>query len=152
MYNNHQAGSRWRPSVAIHHLPVSMEHIDRDSSGAISPYAFEVTPPAGDLNPWEQLEEATTPLQSEWPARPRSRTTSAFGPSTSNLAFPEPHIFRSTSHRSTLHPNRPIQHRSSKSDEALNIGLHRDTSVSSFRSTASSYSPSPVDDDVQTMV
>jgi hypothetical protein len=137
MYNN-QSSNRPFPHLAI---PSGTQVPETE---AFSPYAFEVTAPPNVLvNPWEELEEATTPYPSEWPARPRSRTTSASTPSTNNIAFPEPQLFRSSSHRSnlrsTLQPSRPLQHQFSKSDNTLSMGFHRDMSVSSLASTGSSY-------------
>jgi RHO1 GDP-GTP exchange protein 1/2 len=135
MYNNH-THARPQPHVAI---PQGSQRRGNPNSVPFSPYAFELTPPVEITNPWE--DDPVTPRATESPHRHRSRTTSAYQPDTASIPFPEPQIFRSSSHRSHLEPFRPLRHRSSKSDQGSSIGLHRDGSVSSLGSSGSSYSP-----------
>ena len=105
-------------------------------------------PPLDNARP--PLDNALPPMVNERHHRPSSRSTSfsAFG--TPSMAFPEPQIYRSVSHKqssreSTLQlPNtsRPSHHHTQSDvgpSPPRSIGIHQDPSVASFRSTTSSY-------------
>jgi len=116
------------------------------SAHSSSPYAFEVTPPAYDLqqplsNPWDTQPSSPdtarprTISMLDLPVRPLSRASSVVenGSTTTSMPFPEPQIYRSASHRTALHPNNAFTHRHHRSDLGpAALRLQRDPSTSSL--------------------
>ncbi|KIK10379.1 hypothetical protein K443DRAFT_670999 [Laccaria amethystina LaAM-08-1] len=161
-HNVDGADGHHRPHVSLAvggHLPFGSRNPMHPSPARFPAYTFDLSPPAydGDLpNPLDTqhasstlLENARPPMANERHHRPSSRSTSFSVIGTPSIAFPEPQIYRSVSHKqssreSTLQPpstSRPPNHHFTQSDlgPTRSIGMHQDPSVASFRSTASSY-------------
>lgn len=139
--------TRPRPHVSI--PDAQRTPFNPNTSGHAFPaYSVEVTPPAyteyGEeslANPWDRSPETPRPrVHSMTDGRPLGRTASASASSTRNgyMAFPEPQIYRSTSYT----PTPTLQHRHSRSEllgSSGSLRLHKDPSIISFNSIASSY-------------
>ncbi|RDB26309.1 Rho1 guanine nucleotide exchange factor 1 [Hypsizygus marmoreus] len=152
--------NRPRPHVAIPAL------LNRNVSpqAPFPAYTVEVTPPAYTeydesatfANPWDDPQLAT-PVQgrprvhsmTELSNRPLNRSASASANGTGYMAFPEPQIYRSTSHSPPSQSARTLGHRHSRTElgSTPSLGLHQDPSTMSFVSTASSYHPDYDSDD-----
>lgn len=163
-HNLDGADGHHRPHVSLAvggHLPFGSRNPMHPSPARFPAYTFDLSPPAYDSdlpNPLDTqhahasntpLDNARPPMANERHHRPSSRSTSFSAIGTPSMAFPEPQIYRSISHKqssreSTLQlPSRPPSHQHSQSDRgprpSRSIGIHQDPSVASFRSTASSY-------------
>ena len=151
-------------SIAVGgHLPFGARNPIHPSPARFPAYTFDLSPPAydGDFsNPLDTqhahasntpLDNARPPMANERHYRPSNRSTSFSATGTPSIAFPEPQIYRSVSHKqssreSTLQlpsTSRPPSQHHSHSDLgptlSRSIGIHQDPSVASFGSTTSSY-------------
>ena len=133
-----------------HSNPFDTQHAHASTTPLANPRPplGHARPPLDNARP--SSDSALPPVVNERHHRPSSRSTSfsAFG--TPSMAFPEPQIYRSVSHKqssreSTLQlPNtsRPSHHHTQSDvgpSPPRSIGIHQDPSVASFRSTTSSY-------------
>lgn len=142
------ANGRPHPHLAIH----SRSSQSSNSSPVTDQYNFLVTPPPDSssrdpLGLWSEnyshssfaisspdsaypLDGPSFPMPStSMSGRTRSRPSSAYEPSIHDVPFPEPQLYRSTSHRSSLRPSvsrSSLGHRSTRSEVQLpSSSVHR---------------------------
>ena len=144
LMQNHRA----HPHIAIPQRARSPAYYGPSSTAEVSsPYPFELGSEQSDSllsASWEPTPTARRPPSSfDVPGRTRTRTRSTFGSPSPSIAFPQPDIYRSASHSSTLHPR---YHRSSKSEAGSSGRMSEDAlSLSRSHTPATPASTSSID-------